>query len=427
MAWRSTLCGSRVSVMDFTPFLLFTFLVCQQGYFAVEVHKETRQWKRFGDGPSHTMDEVDGFPESRTFFENYVFKSRPLKMRGAVKTSPAFRLWEDDYFLEMEMPPDLHVTVETMKKENRSQPVEQMHFKEFVHVYNHTNQYLVNSVPKIIAKDIILPRPLQCEEMIHEGFLTEAMMWYSSGGTSSVVHTDSVDNINCLYRGDKEFVFVDPHKYGELVDLDHPEGAYSGIDVDRVDFDKYPGLREVEYYHVNLTAGDCLYIPYKWIHQVRSYNRNIAVNIWWNFHKNKKLDLSQCEGREEDPAITLDKCQFSGFDEMLQDVESIIAHFLDICKTNKEITFEKFQKILGIDLTEEDEQVLGTEHKLYLSEIFRILDADKSQKLEYKEVEKTSIEAWEKVQELLIKYDDLMGKLDEPDENETAEEIRDEL
>ena len=31
-----------------------------------------------------------------------------------------------------------------------------------------------------------------------------------------------------------------------------------------VDFTKFPGMADVEYYHVNLSAGDCLYIPYKW-------------------------------------------------------------------------------------------------------------------------------------------------------------------
>ena len=32
----------------------------------------------------------------------------------------------------------------------------------------------------------------------------------------------------------------------------------------RVDYRLYPGLAEVEYYHVTLSAGDCLYVPYKW-------------------------------------------------------------------------------------------------------------------------------------------------------------------
>jgi len=39
----------------------------------------------------------------------------------------------------------------------------------------------------------------------------------SSGGTSSVVHTDSVDNIICVYRGQKQFILVDPSLYAEKV------------------------------------------------------------------------------------------------------------------------------------------------------------------------------------------------------------------
>jgi len=35
-------------------------------------------------------------------------------------------------------------------------------------------------------------------------------MWMSSGGTSSVVHVDSVDNIICVYRGLKQFILIDP-------------------------------------------------------------------------------------------------------------------------------------------------------------------------------------------------------------------------
>ena len=42
-------------------------------------------------------------------------------------------------------------------------------------------------------------------------------MWFSGGGTKSVVHTDSVDNMNCVYDGDKFFVMVDPKKYAEKV------------------------------------------------------------------------------------------------------------------------------------------------------------------------------------------------------------------
>ena len=31
---------------------------------------------------------------------------------------------------------------------------------------------------------------------------------------------------------------------------------------------KYPGLAEVPWYEVIIEAGDCLYLPFKWIHHV---------------------------------------------------------------------------------------------------------------------------------------------------------------
>lgn len=42
-------------------------------------------------------------------------------------------------------------------------------------------------------------------------------MWFSSGGTNSVVHTDSVDNLNCVYAGEKNFVMIDHKKYADMV------------------------------------------------------------------------------------------------------------------------------------------------------------------------------------------------------------------
>ena len=44
-------------------------------------------------------------------------------------------------------------------------------------------------------------------------------MWFSSGGTNSVVHTDSFDNMNCLLRGNKTLVLVDPSLYKYQVRL----------------------------------------------------------------------------------------------------------------------------------------------------------------------------------------------------------------
>ena len=50
-----------------------------------------------------------------------------------------------------------------------------------------------------------------------------------------------------------------------------------------------------EYQFVNMSSGDCLYIPFKWIHQVRSYDRNIAVNLWWQHKETVNLGPEACK------------------------------------------------------------------------------------------------------------------------------------
>ena len=44
-------------------------------------------------------------------------------------------------------------------------------------------------------------------------------MWFSSGGTKSVLHNDDVDNINCLFSGTKELLFIDYKKYKGKVSI----------------------------------------------------------------------------------------------------------------------------------------------------------------------------------------------------------------
>ena len=42
--------------------------------------------------------------------------------------------------------------------------------------------------------------------------ITDVIMWFSSGGTKSVLHNDQIDNINCLFSGEKELYMVDKVK-----------------------------------------------------------------------------------------------------------------------------------------------------------------------------------------------------------------------
>lgn len=80
-----------------------------------------------------------------------------------------------------------------------------------------------------------------------------------------------------------------------------------------MDIESYPAVKDIEYYKFNLTAGDCIYIPFRWLHQIRSYDRNIAVNFWFNYEKIFGRDAfgTECEANELDLDLTLDKLNYS--------------------------------------------------------------------------------------------------------------------
>ncbi|XP_074657729.1 tRNA wybutosine-synthesizing protein 5-like [Tubulanus polymorphus] len=326
-------------------------------------------------GKKMKMDEIDGWPKSSVLVDNYAKKNIPLVMRNAAKVSPAYDLWTDEYFLSMNIPKEAKVNIEQRKKEDRLQPTAEMHFQEWVRNYNNTDKYMVHDIPDYLGKDVFVPPPLQCEKLLKH--IVTAIMWFSSGGTKSVVHTDNADNILCLYRGEKKFVIVDPNKYAEHVPMDHPEGAYSSIDVDKVDFTKYKKMNEVEFYHVHLSAGDCMFIPYKWIHQVNSFGSNIAVNVWWTHEIIQTItDIEHCD-KIPDKMTTMDQVEFPGFSHQDDMPFEVISAMKDRIRQlpSRKLTYEKFMNILV-----EDElflsSVIGIGYKRHINLAFQIADTD---------------------------------------------------
>ena len=57
-------------------------------------------------------------------------------------------------------------------------------------------------------------------------------IWFSSGGTRSVLHTDSGENLHCVVSGRKEWVLIEP-KYSEEIGPEHKEKGFYDIDVDK--------------------------------------------------------------------------------------------------------------------------------------------------------------------------------------------------
>lgn len=344
--------------------------------------------------PRKPVHSVNSWPTPSVFIENYLEKSRPLIIKNGAKISPAFEKWTDEYFLkELELPVDSTMNIETGKKEHRGNPVSDMNFREWVKIYNNSDNYLVDDIPKYLGKDVLYPPSIQCSNLAE--FVYSAIMWFSSGGTKSVIHTDSADNIMCLYRGRKDMVLVNPHKYGSKVPMDVSKGAYSTIDVDRADYVKFPGLAEVEFNIAQLKAGDCLFIPYLWIHQVNSYGSNLAVNVWIYHEVSMNLDLSKCPDKY-DANLTLDTYELSGV-HRYGEKKNVLDDFI---KAGRTMSMEQFIGGMVEDV-ENFKRTYGIGFMEPLKAIFTLLDKNKDLSLDSDEMKAISDEERQKVTNFL--------------------------
>lgn len=132
---------------------VLTLLIGVRGEEASSLEAHPGHLKPFGQsGTIVRIDGYEGFPSAKHFYLSYVKPRRPLKMRGAAKLFPSHQLWDDNYFLGLDIgrKRNAFVHVETMKKEDREQPTDQMHFHDFVRIYNKTEHYMVQSVPDFL-------------------------------------------------------------------------------------------------------------------------------------------------------------------------------------------------------------------------------------------------------------------------------------
>eukprot|EP00746_Dinoflagellata_sp_MGD_P144074 gnl/MRDRNA2_/MRDRNA2_76837_c0_seq2.p1 gnl/MRDRNA2_/MRDRNA2_76837_c0~~gnl/MRDRNA2_/MRDRNA2_76837_c0_seq2.p1 ORF type:complete len:201 (-),score=47.41 gnl/MRDRNA2_/MRDRNA2_76837_c0_seq2:8-610(-) len=106
----------------------------------------------------------------------------------------------------------------------------------------------------------------------------------SAGGTTSVLHEDDGENFLMLLDGTKEVMLVHQDHAQDLYAHAAKHHGTSAVHQDTVDLVNFPKFANIKWFKATLKAGDTLYIPHSWWHQVNSKGRNLAVNFWWG-HK----------------------------------------------------------------------------------------------------------------------------------------------
>lgn len=118
-------------------------------------------------------------------------------------------------------------------------------------------------------------------------------LWISGGGITVGLHFDHAENFNFQLRGEKTFWMFPPG-----VRAYYPMPMFSQTaHISRVfrgglapDLSKYPRFDPAKGIKMELKAGDVLYLPAYWWHQVEGRgDENVNLNFWWLPSAKKQL------------------------------------------------------------------------------------------------------------------------------------------
>ena len=90
---------------------------------------------------------------------------------------------------------------------------------------------MVHDLPPPMYQEWELPRPLLCGGLLDN--IIHVYIWFSSGGTNSVLHTDSFENFHCLVSGKKRFTMFEP-QYNRTIGPEHEKKGFYDVDVEKL-------------------------------------------------------------------------------------------------------------------------------------------------------------------------------------------------
>lgn len=225
-------------------------------------------------------------PSPEVFAREYVARSRPVILRGALDDWPAMRRWSYDYFRRRFG--EREVTAVRARNGAMYDPESGLNYEtirlaDYVDLLESgrpVDLYLVLRVHEAMPElfdDVV--RPPYCRDV----------KWFRSKfflggyGTKGLLHRDLPENLYAQIFGRKRFVLLDRRETRRVHRHSFLSGVpnFSPVDVEAPDYARYPRFRGAPLWVADLEPGDLLYIPRLWWHSAHGLSHGASVNQWW--------------------------------------------------------------------------------------------------------------------------------------------------
>jgi hypothetical protein len=222
------------------------------------------------------------------FFDRYYASGRPVVLTDLLDTWPAARRWSPEYFKERYG----ECVVEVMSGRNADAACDS-HFEDFSEqvslgafcdrvtssgptndFYLVANNRAINHEPlRSLLADVAAPHPYLDDR--RDPAWTS--LWFGPRGTHTRLHHDSANVLFCQVYGTKRFSLASPAETALLAGVHH--GFFADVDATTAARSEGDGGKGVRVMEVELTAGETLFVPVGWWHEVLALSVSISLSL----------------------------------------------------------------------------------------------------------------------------------------------------
>ncbi len=217
----------------------------------------------------------------KDFNTRYFYPQKPVVIRELADKHPAGKKWTISYIKKVcgEVIVDVFDNSKEHSASAFTSPDLKMKFSEYIDTIVANKQtslrmFLFN----MFRCKPELRKDFPCPDLIKGVLGRVGFMFFGAKGIKVRIHQD-MDFSNVIltqFYGRKRVVLVAP-KYSDLL-YKLPYNTHSLVDLDKPDYEKYPGLRYIEAYECILEHGDSVFIPSGYWHFITYLDGGFSVS-----------------------------------------------------------------------------------------------------------------------------------------------------
>lgn len=234
--------------------------------------------------PSTVVERVDNLSQSE-FLNDYYSQNRPVIMTKEIVDWPALALWNEEYLISKAG--DQMVEIQANRNSDRNFELNKEKHRKVVRFADFASEVFssaqTNDVYMTANNSGANARFLECflndfgtlpKFLDGQRRQAQSFFWLGPPGTITPVHHDLTNNFMIQVVGRKLVRLIPPSALPNMYNYQH---CFSMVDLDGIDYEKFPLFRQVPIMDVELHAGDVFFLPVGWWHYVRGLDVSITI------------------------------------------------------------------------------------------------------------------------------------------------------